>query len=736
MMNPSSASIKERRFQIEGMSCASCAANLRKAFEKQPGVISAQVNFAAREARVQYDPAHMDEIRLKETVHAAGYAVGMESSAMHPPSSSPILSGRSLLAVGLSIPLLILGMGDVHIQGGAIIALLLATPVVLVSGAPFFRGAWLAWKRRTADMDTLIAVGAGTAFIYSVAATFCPGWWVRFGQTPHVYFEAAAVIIATVSVGRRLEERATNRTRQSIQALLEKQPRSARVVRDGVESDIPVEKVCVGDLIVVRPGEKIPTDGMIVDGSSSVDESMITGEGMPVEKAAGDRVIGATLNRNGSFRFHARSVGSETVFQQIIRAVKEAQGSRAPISRMADVISGYFVPAVILLACLTFAAWMTWGPSGHAFELAVVSSVTTLIIACPCALGLATPTAIMVAAGRGAEMGVLVKSGGALEMTSRLQTIVLDKTGTLTEGKPSVTGIWSASGFAEKEVIRWAASVEQRSEHPFAHAMVVHARACQVSLTDPSEFRASGGTGVEAVVSGKRVRVIRMGVQAVSPEVERIAAGFALKGRTPVLVMVDDVVAGMMAISDRVKPDSEAAVAKLKSMGFQVVMITGDHTLVAQAVAKEVGIGQVLAEVMPEQKAGRIRELQVDGARVGMVGDGINDAPALAQADVGFAMGGGTDVAIETADVTLIRGSLMSVVDALMLSRQTMRVIRQNLFFSFCYNVLSIPVAAGVLYPIWGWLLNPMIASAAMAMSDVCVVGNSLRLRSFGRVEG
>ncbi len=727
-----SGRIEEVRFQIGGMSCASCAMTLENVLKRCEGVTSVHVNFATREARVQYQVGVLREEQLTQKVRDAGYdAHRAASQPSHVKEhEGSFFSGSMILALFFSIPLLVLSMGQVHMVGRRWLLLALATPVVFGPGRSFFHGAWLSLKRRSADMNTLIAVGTGAAYFYSLAATLFPQWWRRMGEEPHLYFEAAAVIIVTVMIGRRLEERATGRTRQSMRSLLGKQARSARVLRDEKEIDIPVEEVRVGDWVVVRPGEKIPVDGMIEDGASSVDESMLTGESLPMEKRTGDPVIGATLNLTGSFRFRATKVGADTVLQQIIRMVQEAQDTKAPIARVADVISGYFVPAVIIFACLTFAGWLVWGPP-HAFGLAVVASVTTLIVACPCALGLATPTAIMVATGKGAEIGVLIKSGGALEAAATLQTVVLDKTGTITEGKPEVTGIWVDAGSSENELLRLAGSVERRSEHPLAHAILTYAAMKQIALSEPSGFHAKQGVGVEGQVDGKRVEVARMGRELFSDEVKARACAFAAQGKTPVMVRVDGRCVGILAISDRVKPDSAKAISRLKAMGLQVVMMTGDQKAVAEAIAHEVGIERIFAEVMPQEKADKIRDIQSEGRRVGMVGDGLNDAPALVRADVGFAIGNGTDVALEASDITLMRSSLTGVVDAIRLSRRTMRAIRQNLFFSFVYNALGIPIAAGVLYPFTGWLLSPMLASAAMAMSDVCVVTNSLRLRGF-----
>jgi Cu+-exporting ATPase len=551
-----------------------------------------------------------------------------------------------------------------------------------------------------------------------------------------VYFEAASVIIALLLLGRLLEARARGKTSEAIKRLMGLQPRTARVVREaGREVDIPVEEVSVGDTVIVRPGERIPVDGVVLEGASSVNESMLTGESMPVDKTAGANVFGATINGTGSFKFRATKIGSETVLQQIVRMVEQAQGQRAPIARLADVVSGYFTPIVICIAIAAFVVWFIAAPVESRLSYALVSFVSVLIIACPCALGLATPTAVMVGTGRGAEHGILVKGGEALETAHRLTTIVLDKTGTITKGQPTVTDVSVAGTFDADELLRLAASAERGSEHPLGEAIVRRAAERGLELSSASHFNALAGHGVEAEVGGRRVLLgnLRLmterGVEL--KDLRERAAAFTEAGRTALYVAIDGEAAGVLAVADEIKADSKEAVGAMQRMGLEVVMLTGDSRRTAEAVAREVGITRVLAEVLPEGKAAEVKKLQAEGRRVAMVGDGINDAPALAQADIGIAIGTGTDVAIEASDITLIRGSLNGVVTAVALSRQTIKVIRQNLFWAFVYNTLGIPLAAGALYPFTGWLLSPVVASAAMALSSVSVVANSLRLRRF-----
>jgi Cu+-exporting ATPase len=588
-------------------------------------------------------------------------------------------------------------------------------------------------------MNTLIAVGTGAAFVYSVVATIAPQWVMMgahagmAGMQAPVYFEAASAIIALILLGRLLESRAKGRTSEAIKRLIGLQAKTARVVRQGEEQDIPVEEVMPGDEIMVRPGEKIPVDGVVIAGASAVDESMLTGESLPVEKREGDEVIGATLNRTGSFRFRATKVGRDTALQQIVRLVEEAQGSKAPIARLADVISGYFTPVVIVMAIITFVIWFFAAPAETRLTMALVNFVSVLIIACPCALGLATPTAIMVGTGHGAERGILIKGGEALEMAHKIQTIVLDKTGTITAGQPALTDVVASDGFSEDELLRLAASAERGSEHPLGEAIVRGAQARGLHLSEARDFNAIAGHGIEAVVDDRRVllgtaRLMRQR-QIALDGLDGRAEGLSRAGKTPVHVAVDGRIAGLLAVADVIKETSREAIAQLHRLGLEVIMLTGDNRRTAEAVAQQLGIDRVLAEVLPQQKSEEIKHLQASGRVVAMVGDGINDAPALAQADVGIAIGTGTDVAIEASDITLIKGDLRDVAAAIELSRRTVRTIKQNLFWAFIYNMLGIPLAAGVFYPFTGWLLSPVIASAAMAFSSVSVVTNSLRLR-------
>ncbi len=670
---------------VGGMTCAACARAIERTLSATPGVWRASVNLATETATVEYDPA---KVRVRDFIGAIedlGYSVPESGkSASAGPPAELVYRRRLMVAAGFAAPVMALGM----LHRWPWVQLALTLPVVLYAGGGFYAAAWSALRHRSANMNSLIALGTGTAFLYSVYVT------VRGGHD--VYFEAAAVIIALILTGRLLEARARAKAGAAIRRLMDLEPPRARVVRDGAEVEMPVAEVRRGDTVVVRPGERIPVDGTIVAGESAIDESMLTGESMPVEKGPGGTVFSGAFNRSGSFRFTATEVGRGTVLRRMIEMVRQAQGARAPVARLADVVSGWFTLSVLALAAVTFAAWFFLGP----FATAMVNAVAVLIIACPCALGLATPTAIMVGTGRGAERGILIKGGEALEMANRIDTVVLDKTGTLTHGKPVVTAILPAAGFVENDLLRLAASAERYSEHPLGKALVEAAAERGIALAEPAEFEAMAGHGVHARVDGRQVVV----------------------GRPGVTVTVDGAAAGSFEIADTIKPEAAGAVARLRTMGLDVWMLTGDSRAVAERVAREAAIEHVLAEVLPDQKAAEMRKLQAAGKRVAMVGDGINDAPALAQADLGIAMGSGTDIAIEAGDITLMRGNLNGVPDAIELSRRTMRVIRQNLFWAFAYNTLGIPVAAL-------GLLSPMLASAAMALSSVTVVTNSLRLR-------
>jgi P-type Cu+ transporter len=616
-------------------------------------------------------------------------------------------------------------------------------PVLAWSGSQFFESAWNGLRNHNTNMDTLVALGTGAAWGYSTVAVLAPGLFPA--GTAGMYFEVAVIVIALILLGQALEMRAKSRSSAALKKLLELQAKTARVVRDGRELDIPIEEVVVGDTVLVRPGEKVPVDGVILEGESAIDESIVTGESVPVDKQAGDVVIGSSVNKTGAFTFRATKVGADTALARIVEMVERAQSSKPPIGRLVDKISSYFVPSVMIVAILTFLAWFNFGPE-PALNFAIVTTVAVLVIACPCALGLATPISLMVGVGKAAEHGVLIRNGEALETASRLNVVVLDKTGTITKGKPELTDVQPLEGFAKNELLRLAAVADRRSEHPLAEAIVKGARERGVEVGEPEEFNAVPGHGVEATVEGRRVlvgnRKLMMKGNVPLADFEERATRLADEGKTPMFVALDGRPAGVVGVADTIKEDSVAAVQALQRMGIEVVMITGDNERTAQAIARQAGIRRVLADVLPDEKARQIEKLQAEGephkerggrgARlVGMVGDGINDAPALAQADVGFAIGTGTDVAIEAADVTLVGGSLRGVVTAIEVSRATLKNIKQNLFGAFIYNVLGIPIAAGILYPLFGVLLSPIIAGAAMAASSITVVTNANRLRFF-----
>jgi Cu+-exporting ATPase len=739
------------------------AGTLAGRLERLPGVVAASFNPATSTVHVEYLPGSVDLAAIRVAINAAGNdlhdadgntgEVSVEDSDdAYREAEYRELQRKFWVAAILSAPVLVIAMAHGNIPlldfaGVEWLQLALTTPVVFYAGAQFYRGAWAAFRHRAADMNTLIAVGTGAAYVYSVAATILPGFFMAaagsdmaamgHAAAAPVYFEAASVIIALILLGRLLEARAKGRTGEAIRRLAGLQAKTARVVRDGVDVDIPVEEVMAGDIVLVRPGEKVPVDGIVEEGASTIDESMLTGESLPVEKSTGDEVFGATINKTGSFRFRATKVGKDTALQQIVKMVADAQGSKAPIARLADVISGIFTPIVIAIAIATFVVWFVAAPVDVRFSMALVNFVSVLIIACPCALGLATPTAIMVGTGRGAENGILIKGGESLETAHRIQTVVLDKTGTITEGKPAMTDVIVApdSAVAEEELLRLAASAEAASEHPLGEAIVAGAKARGIDVARVTDFAAAPGHGIEATVDGRRVLVGSaklLGDRRIDTgALDARAAELATDGKTPMFVGVDGSFAGLIAVADRVKPESRDAVAALRKLGIEVVMMTGDNRRTADAVARQVGIERVLAEVLPEGKSAEIKRLRQGGRVVAMVGDGINDAPALAEADIGIAIGTGTDVAMEASDITLIRGDLRGVVTAIALSRATMRTIKQNLFWAFVYNVVGIPVAAGVLSPFGGWLLSPVLASAAMSLSSVSVVTNSLRLRRF-----
>ncbi len=753
------AALERCDLAVSGMVCASCVGRVEQALQRVPGVQEAAVNLLTERAAVIFDTRQAKPEDLIAAVETTGYdahtltpteptaatAGGEAPGAEHAShGGTQDLLQRFQVALALTVPVAIMGMGP-HIglfpmrltmqPWWNMSQLALTTPVLFWAGSGFFRGAWAALRRRASDMNTLIAVGTLAAYLYSLAITLAPGFFAARGLDRGVYYETAAVIVTLILMGRLLEARAKRSTGAAIHKLMDLQPKTARIMRDGQEQDLPIAEVRVGDQIRVRPGEKIPVDGTVVAGASWVDESMLTGESLPVPKHAGDRVIGATLNQRGAFTLEAQRVGKETTLAQIVRLVEQAQGSRAPIQRLADVITSYFVPVVLMLAVATFTGWVVWGPEPR-FLNALVAFVAVLIIACPCALGLATPTAIMVATGRGAQAGVLIKDAEALETIRRVTTVALDKTGTVTAGKPALTDVIAAPDFQAEGLLRLAAAVERNSEHPLAAAIVAGAQERGLPLMEAAAFEALEGRGVEArvgaqtILLGNGTLLAERGITQ-NTALEDAAKRLAEEGKTPVFIAVEGRLAGLLAVADPVKPTAAAAIARLQAQGLQVALLTGDNRRTAEAVARQVGIERVLAEVLPEHKIAEIQRLQSQGQVVAMVGDGINDAPALAQADVGIALGTGTDIAMEAADVALMRGDLHGVADAIELSRATMRVIRQNLFFAFAYNTLGIPIASGALYPLTGWLLSPMIASAAMALSSVSVVTNALRLRGF-----
>jgi Cu+-exporting ATPase len=737
----------ETDIAIKDLRCASCVRFIERTLLATPGVLDATVNVTSGQTHVIYVPGSATMARLRSAIESTGYQVEKLPAAEPAEDAERAsrlaeyrgLRRRFLVALVLAACVFILTFGDympglreIPRQTNWIILFVLATPVLFWAGSRFFTGAWSAFRHRSADMNTLIALGTGAAYLYSSVATFLPRLLPEGLRA--VYFDTTAIIVALILMGQLLEARAKGETNEAIRKLMGLQAKTARIVRDGHEADIPIEEVLVGDTVILRPGEKVPVDGVVIEGRSSVDESMITGESIPVSKGPDDEVIGATINKAGSFRFRASKVGKDTALSQIIQMVQQAQGTKAPIQRMADVISGYFVPTVILVAIWSFAVWLDFGPEPRLLH-ALVTAVTVLIIACPCALGLATPTSIMVGTGKGAQNGILIRSAEALETAHKLDAIVLDKTGTITKGKPELTDVVTAGGQDEGELLRLAASVEKTSEHPLAQAIVEGAVSRDLQLTDARDFEAVPGHGVRAVVEGRHVILgnlkMMQSTNIALGGMEERAQALADEGKTPMYVALDGRAAGIVAVADTVREDSREAIAHLKRLGLEVFMITGDNQRTAEAIAKQVAVDRVLAEVLPQDKARNIELLQQEGKTVAMVGDGINDAPALAQADVGLAIGTGTDVAIEASDITLIKGSLRGVGVAIELSRATMRNIKQNLFGSLIYNTLGVPVAAGVLYPFFGILLSPIIASAAMALSSVTVVSNALRLRGF-----
>ena len=735
---------------VSGMTCAACQGRVQRSLSKTPGVVDATVNLMMGNATVAYDPATVDPAALVETIRSTGYGAELpvaertafeEQAARDEATAAEfaelrrkaIVSGVAG-AVAMLLPMTLMNASTNWL-------LLVLTLVVMTwAGRHFYTRAWAAFRHHSASMDTLVAVGTGAAFLYSVIATVAPGFFLAHGVAPDVYYEAVIIIIALILTGNAFEARAKRQTSAALRALAQLQPKTARVVRGRDELDVPIAQVSGGDVVVVRPGERVPVDGEVVSGSSAVDESMLTGESIPVMKTMGDRVIGGTINATGAFRYRATTLGSDSVLAHIVKLMRDAQGSRAPIQALADKVSAVFVPVVITLSIATFVVWFVGAHVGGALAGAAVvrafaASVAVLIIACPCAMGLAVPTAVMVATGKGAELGVLIKGGEALQRAGDLTTVVLDKTGTVTEGKPTVTDLLAAPGssLSPAEVLGLVASMERSSEHPLADAIVRRATEQGVSLLETTHFQSVTGRGAQGVVDGQAVMagnemlMHEHGIDTalMRSDAERLAAD----AKSTVYVAVDGRLAGVLAVADPIRASSRDAIARLHAMGLQVVMLTGDNQRTADAIARAAGVDRVVAGVLPEGKVAEIKRLQEEGQVVAMVGDGINDGPALVQADIGIAIGTGTDVAVEAADIALMRSDLRGVAQAIELSRRTMRTMKQNLFWAFIYNVIGIPVAAGALYPAFGLLLSPVLASAAMAFSSVSVVSNSLRLR-------
>lgn len=744
---------KEISVPISGMTCAACAKSVEKAVGKLDGIESVNVNFATEKAIIKYNPKSVRLSEIKQAISKAGYKAleienknTIDEDKLRKEKEIKTLWTKFIVSAIFSIPLLYIAMGPMVTWWNfpvpswlepmqfpltyALTEILLVVPVI-IAGYRFYTVGYKALWRRSPNMDSLIAIGTTAAVIYSIYST----WRISLGDFKYVedlYFETAGVIITLILLGKSLEAVSKGRTSEAIKKLMGLTPKTAIVIQDDKEIEIPIEEVEVGDIILVKPGEKIPVDGEVVEGLTSIDESMLTGESMPVEKKAGDKVFAASINKNGSIKFKATKIGSDTALAQIIKLVEDAQGSKAPIAQMADIVSGYFVPIVFMIAVTTAVIWLLAGKDA---VFALKTFIAVLVIACPCALGLATPTAIMVGTGKGAEYGVLIKGGEALETTHKINTIVFDKTGTITEGRPEVTDVITTAIVDEKSLLQLAASAEKGSEHPLGEAIVRGAEKQGLEIKKLDSFNAIPGHGIEVVIDGMQMllgnRRLMVDREISLTELEEQSDKLASEGKTPMYITIDNKLAGIIAVADIVKESSAKAIAKLHKMGIEVAMITGDNVRTAEAIAKQVGIDRVLAEVLPQDKANEVKKLQQEGKKVAMVGDGINDAPALAQADIGIAIGSGTDVAMESADIVLMRSDLMDVPTAIQLSKSTIRNIKQNLFWAFGYNVAGIPIAAGVLYAFGGPLLNPVLAAAAMSLSSVSVLTNALRLKRF-----
>ena len=735
--------------KVKGMSCASCVRRLENTLKEAEGIKTVVVNLATEKATVEYDSRTITLEEIKERIQKMGYQVFETKSAgerdrLAIEKESKKLTYDFVSAAILTIIVLIGSLPHMSEEWGKwvpiflsapLMLLLLTTPVQFISGWRFYKGAYIALSHGTSDMNVLVVMGTTSAWLYSAAMTLFPSFLTELGFPYQLYYDVATVITTLILLGRLLENKAKGRTSEAIYRLIGMQSKVARILRDGQEIDIPIEDVVPEDILIVRPGEKIPVDGKVLDGSSTVDESMITGESIPVEKFFGDEVIGATINKTGTFKMQATRVGEDTMLAQIIKLVEEAQSSKAPIQKIVDIVAGYFVPAVVIIAIISFFTWWSIGPE-PSLIFALTTFIAVLIVACPCALGLATPTAIIVGTGKGAENGILIKDAESLETSYKINCVVLDKTGTITKGEPSLTDLIVNEEHEEDELLRLLASVENRSEHPLGLAIVQKAKQKGLVLSEPQEFTAILGLGILAEVDNRILLIGSLQLMNkhqidISAEWLKLADSLADDGKTPIFFAIDGREAAIVAIADTTKETSIMAVNELRRMGIEVIMLTGDNKRTAKAIARQVGIERVFSEVLPHQKVQKISELQEEGMIVAMVGDGINDAPALAKADVGIAIGTGTDVAMEASDITLIRGDLRGVPTAIKLSKATIRMIRQNLFWAFAYNIVLIPVAAGVLWPVFGILLNPMLAAGAMAFSSVSVLMNTMRLKTF-----